>query len=70
MYSDSGYLSFSFLGGLDEPPTEQLSSTVTIIILVGFGLPLAAIILSSVYLGVKRFRRSSYDNVLIDSSES
>jgi len=64
-YQDSNFTSFSFVIGLDDTPQEQLSFLVEMLILVGFGLPIVFIIIAALYIGVKRCRkRSSHESIL------
>jgi hypothetical protein len=57
-YSESNYTSFSFNIGLGEPADEGLSFLVQMVILVGFGLPVIALLLSAFFVGYRRYRRS------------
>lgn len=63
-FSDSNYTSFSFVSGLGSAPEEKLSFGVEMIIIVGFGLPLVAMILSALYIVIKRLRRGKRDLLL------
>lgn len=68
-YSESNYTSFSFNVGLGEPAEEGLSLMVKMVILVGFGLPAIALLLSTVFVGYRRWRRAR-GGVLEDISAS
>ena len=64
-YSSTNYTSFSFLLGFDDPPEESLSLMVKMVILTGFGIPVIAIMISGLYLTIRRCRRSSsYEDLL------
>ncbi len=68
-YDDKKYNSFSLVVGLDSPPEEKLSLLVQMIILVGFGLPLLVMVISALYLIVRKIRKRNYDDLLL-SQES
>lgn len=55
-YSKTNYTSFTFLIGLGEPPTEELSSLVIAICLVGLGVPAVLLLLGGTCICVKRVR--------------
>lgn len=56
-YKDTNFTTYTLLIGLGDAPAEQLSLLVEMVILVGFGLPAIFILLSSIYLVVRRCRR-------------
>ncbi len=64
-YDTNRYNSFSLVVGLDSPPDQKLSFLVQMIILVGFGLPLVAMVISALYLIVRRIRKRNYDDLLL-----
>jgi hypothetical protein len=68
LYKASNYTSFSLVIGLGAPAQDHLSFLVEMIILVGFGLPIIAIVLSAFYLCIKRLRRRNYDELIVDGS--
>jgi hypothetical protein len=68
-YNDKKYNSFSLVVGLDSPPDQKLSFLVQMIILVGFGLPLLVMVISALYLIVRKIRKRNYDDLLL-SQES
>lgn len=68
-YDYSNYTYWSFSMGLGEAPADELSLLVELIILIGFGLPLLALLLSGVYFGVKKLRSVDIRRNLLDSEE-
>lgn len=64
-YSKSNYTSFSLIMSMGEYTEEEgLSFLVKITIVIGFGIPVIAIIASALYLSVKWYRRSAYREVV------
>uniref|UniRef100_A0A336LLA7 CSON010963 protein n=1 Tax=Culicoides sonorensis TaxID=179676 RepID=A0A336LLA7_CULSO len=55
-YSKTNYTSFSFLIGIGNPPTEELSNLVIGIALVGLGIPAMLLLLGGTCICVKRVR--------------
>lgn len=55
-YSKTNYTSFSFLLGIGEPPTEELSSLVIAISFIGLGIPALLFVLGGTCICVKRVR--------------
>jgi hypothetical protein len=55
-YSEYQYTDFSFVVGLGVPEKDGLSFLVQVIIWIGFGIPVLALITASIYLTVKRVR--------------
>jgi len=64
-YDDKKYNTFSLVVGLDSPPDQKLSFLVQMIILVGFGLPLLVMVISALYLIVRKIRKRNYDDLLL-----
>lgn len=70
LYNKSNYTSFSFVLGLGEGPNEKLSTTLTLYIIIGFGLPALALLAGVIYLVTKKVmqsRRTGQRTVLIDT---
>lgn len=55
-YSKTNYTSFTFLIGIGDPPTEELSSLVIAISMIGLGIPALLILLGGTCICVKRVR--------------
>lgn len=65
-YDDKKYISFSFVVGLGSPPEQQLSFLVQMIILVGFGLPVLVMVISALYLIVRKIRKTNREESLLN----
>ncbi len=65
-YGDSKYNTYSMVIGLGSPPEQKLSFLVQMIILVGFGLPLLVMVVSAVYLIVRKIRKRNQDDLLLN----
>ena len=56
-YTQTNYSIWTFSLGPGRAPDEQMSSIVTIVIIVGFGLPAAVILFGLVFMIVKKIRQ-------------
>lgn len=63
-YKQTNFSSWTFSIGLGSAPDEKMSPIVTLVILVGFGLPALAIVIGLVVMLVKKIRRTSQYNSL------
>lgn len=63
-YKQSNFSSWSFSIGLGAAPNEKMSPLVTLVILIGFGLPALAIVIGLLVMLVKKIRRTSQYNSL------
>jgi hypothetical protein len=61
-YSPTNYLTWAFAIGLGEPALETMSTLVTIVIFVGFGLPALVILVGGAVLAVKKYRNRNRGN--------
>lgn len=66
-YSDNPYVDFSLALGLGAPPPQKFSLILSIIILAGFGVPMAFFLVSIVYTIWRKCRASRYDNLNINA---
>lgn len=57
-YKQSNYTSWTFSVGVGKPPVETMSFIVTLVIIVGFGLPAVVILVGLVVMIVKKIRGS------------
>jgi hypothetical protein len=57
-YKQTNYSSWTFSVGLSRPPVEKMSIVVTVVIIVGFGLPAAVILIGLVVMIAKKLRGS------------
>ena len=68
-FSDKRYNAFSLVVGVDSAPDEELSFLVKIIIVVGFGLPLLVMLVSAMYLIVRKIRKRKFNDLLLSQSQ-
>jgi hypothetical protein len=65
-YSPTNYLVWTFSVGLGEPALEAMSTLVTFVIFIGFGLPVLVILVGGAVLAVKKYKKrkqSSYEQL-------
>lgn len=58
-YKSTSYSSFTFAAGFGEPPKDKMSFIVTLVIIVGFGLPALVILVGLVVLIYRKLFRSN-----------
>ena len=68
-YDDKKYNSFALVVGVDKAPEEGLSFLVKMIIFVGFGLPLLVMVVSALYLVVRKIRKRNFNDLLLNQSQ-
>ena len=57
-YPQSNYSSWTFTTGIGKPAVEKMSSIVTLLIFIGFGLPALVIVVGTLALLVKKCKNS------------
>ncbi|KAF2364565.1 Lysosomal transcription factor NCU-G1 [Trinorchestia longiramus] len=70
-YTSSNYTVWSFTAGSGSPPTEGLSTNVLVVIVVGLGLPVLAVLLAGVGFTIwKCTKRTRNDHVALLNEET
>ncbi|XP_072745661.1 glycosylated lysosomal membrane protein [Anoplolepis gracilipes] len=63
-YKKTNYLTWTFMVGYGTPPEERFSSLVIMIISIGLGLPLFIMVITGLYLCIRRMPKR-HDNVYL-----
>lgn len=58
-YKSTNYSSFTFAAGFGAPPEDKMSFIVTLVIIVGFGLPAIVILVGLIVLIYRKIFRSN-----------
>lgn len=63
-YEPKNYIQFSMVFGLNDPPSDGLSTILKIIIFIGVGVPGTLFIIGIIYTVVHKVRNNNYNQMI------